>query len=658
MRLTLLATALLSIGLTAIAEAAQPKPVPVWTPSAKAPDQLLTPLEIQRHDLFIKLAQSASSCSGAPLSEKCVPGGIDIVFFGTTSTEMWWWPDRGMEVWEEFFGSRKAVNFGSQGTRFESLLWRMRNGELDGYQAKLVVMQTLGPTGRVGGVELTAAHVPIIAEIRARQPEAKILLFDAPRAGWTDADANAKAHAGIVDNQTVFYAGLGERFITDRDGYKAWAAALEPWLERFGLQPVEPVRTGIADRTPVVAPPTPGSSTTQSAVSGRFVIRGVRLFDGEGVSERRNVVVSDGRVLQIGGAELLPEGIEVIDGEGRTLLPGLIDSHVHLAADPEQALSQSLSLGVTTVIDMFSTGEVFSALKHFEREDSPALADLRTAGTGATAPGGWPSSQTAYATISNPAQAEAFVQARLSEGSDFIKVFYDDLSRSGAPRPTISEETLGALIDAAKTHGVVSVVHIATETEARKAIAAGGDGLAHMFIGDWVSADFGEFAASHDAFVIPTLSVLRCRELSVPKAAADERLAPFLPRQARRLGALNPLGRMPCAAVQPALKQLIAAGVPILAGSDEPIPGSTFGASLHGELSLLVENGLSPLQALIAATSAPADAFRLVDRGRIRPGLRADLLLVEGNPTRDILSTRNIVAVWKRGEQASRRRYD
>jgi hypothetical protein len=118
----------------------------------------------------------------------------------------------------------------------------------------------------------------IIAEIRARQPEAKILLFDAPRAGWTDADANTQAHAGIVDNQTVFYAGLGERFMTDRDGDKAWAAALEPWLERFGLKPAEPVRTGTADRTPAVAPPTPGSSTTQPAVSGRFVIRGVRLF--------------------------------------------------------------------------------------------------------------------------------------------------------------------------------------------------------------------------------------------------------------------------------------------------------------------------------------------------------------------------------------------
>jgi imidazolonepropionase-like amidohydrolase len=401
-----------------------------------------------------------------------------------------------------------------------------------------------------------------------------------------------------------------------------------------------------------------GPCIAQSVEPDRFVISNVRLFDGERISERRNVLVNDRRILEIGGADLLPEDVEVVDGDGRTLLPGLIDSHVHLPAVPEQALSQSLSLGVTTVIDMFNTGEVLATLKELETADSFELADLRMAGIGATAPGGWPTTQIPYPTISAPAEAEAFVQARLAEGSDFIKIFYDDLARFGVSRPTISEETLRALVAAAKVHGAVSVVHVATEAQARAAIAAGGDGLAHLFIGDEVSADFGEFAASHRAFVIPTLSVLRCRLVNVPRAAADERLAPFLAPEARRRAALSPQqGRMPCAAQQPALEQLRTAGAPILAGSDEPIPGA-YGASLHGELELLVEQGLTPLQALIAATSAPADAFRLADRGRIAPGLRADLLLVEGDPTLDILATRNIVAIWKRGVPVARQRYD
>lgn len=214
----------------AAAQAAQPENV--WAPSDEAPAGLLTPLEVARHDSFIRLAQTASSCSGAPLTERCTPGGIDIVFFGSTSTEMWWRPDRGMSVWEQAFGSRKAVNFGSQGTRPESLLWRMRNGELDGYRANLVVLQAFSLAEDMNGAEVATLYAPIIAEIRARQPDAKILIFDAPRRGSVSA-ANATVHAEIVDNQTVFYAGLPEQFITDRKGYEAWAAALEPWVEQF-----------------------------------------------------------------------------------------------------------------------------------------------------------------------------------------------------------------------------------------------------------------------------------------------------------------------------------------------------------------------------------------------------------------------------------------
>ena len=75
---------------------------------------------------------------------------------------------------------------------------------------------------------------------------------------------------------------------------------------------------------------------------------------------------------------------------------------------------------------------------------------------------------------------------------------------------------------------------------------------------------------------------------------------------------------------------------------------------MHGELELLVHDGMTPVQALSAATSVAARAFRLSDRGLIRPGLRADLLLVQGDPTENILDTRNIVAVWKRGVRVQR----
>jgi imidazolonepropionase-like amidohydrolase len=98
-----------------------------------------------------------------------------------------------------------------------------------------------------------------------------------------------------------------------------------------------------------------------------------------------------------------------------------------------------------------------------------------------------------------------------------------------------------------------------------------------------------------------------------------------------------------------AIRPLSEAHVPILAGTDFGNPGTAPGVSLHGELEYLVEAGLTSTEALAAATSASAKAFRLADRGRILRGLRADLLLVRGDPTTDILTTRDILSVWKAG---------
>jgi imidazolonepropionase-like amidohydrolase len=103
------------------------------------------------------------------------------------------------------------------------------------------------------------------------------------------------------------------------------------------------------------------------------------------------------------------------------------------------------------------------------------------------------------------------------------------------------------------------------------------------------------------------------------------------------------------------VRALRAAGVPLLAGTDAPVLGrGVHGASLHRELELLVEAGLTPVETLAAATSVPASVFGLADRGRIAPGLRADLLLVAGDPTRQITATRAIRRVWARGRAVDR----
>jgi imidazolonepropionase-like amidohydrolase len=396
--------------------------------------------------------------------------------------------------------------------------------------------------------------------------------------------------------------------------------------------------------------------------SGSFLIRDVRVFDGERVLDHRAVFVDKGKIVRIddGSAGRTTSG-EIIDGHDRTLLPGLFDCHIHVAQDVIGALRQSLVLGITTELDMFNGGDRLQRIKLIESEDPSDLSDLRTAGVGATVPGGHPTQMGGgpFPTISTPDQAQAFVDARIAEGSDYIKIVYDDLASLG-PRfraPMLNRETLTALIQAAHARGRLAVAHIGTESQARDAIAAGVDGLAHMFTGSSAATDFGRFAAAHHIFVIPTLSILYsvCGKGNAAALLGDSRLKLYLraPWQ-QQLESSWPFEPESCEATRQGLRELIAAHVPILAGTDAPAPGTAYGASLHGELALLVSAGMTPLQALVGATSAPARAFHLADRGLIRPGLRADLVLVEGNPTTDILATRSIVSVWKRGNLVQR----
>ena len=113
-------------------------------------------------------------------------------------------------------------------------------------------------------------------------------------------------------------------------------------------------------------------------------------FDGERVLDHRSVLLADGKISQIGGLDLHVANADIVDGLGRTLLPGFIDAHVHLPDHAEDACRQALVLGVTTQLDMFSAGARLKQIKQVEEEDRPNLADVRTAGAGATVPGGHP----------------------------------------------------------------------------------------------------------------------------------------------------------------------------------------------------------------------------------------------------------------------------
>lgn len=392
-------------------------------------------------------------------------------------------------------------------------------------------------------------------------------------------------------------------------------------------------------------------------------VRDVRVFDGERVLEEATVVVRGDSIAAVGPEVAVPPGAEVVEGAGRTLLPGLIDAHTHTFAPT--MLEASLAFGVTTVLDMFTEPELAETWRE-EQEAGGARgrADIFSAGVLATAPGGHGTQfGLDIPTIESPRQAGSFVEARVGEGSDWLKIVYDDGGLYGADFPTIDEATLEALVSAAHERGLLAVVHVSTVAAARDIVDAGADGLAHVWADSVPGPGFLRRMAAEDVFVIPTLSVIQgtARSPGGAPLLEDGRVAPYLTPSARRQlrqGFSSRTGsRASYAAARTSVRGLAEAGVPLLAGTDAPNPGTAHGVSVHGELERLVEAGLPPERALRAVTSVPARTFGLEDRGRIAPGHRADLLLVEGDPTADVTRTRAIAGIWKGGERFDREAY-
>jgi imidazolonepropionase-like amidohydrolase len=409
------------------------------------------------------------------------------------------------------------------------------------------------------------------------------------------------------------------------------------------------------------------SSTAHAATSVRdndadndVVIRNVRVFDGMRVLPNTDVLVIDGRIAAVGAKVDAPKHFSTVDGSGKTLLPGLIDAHTHSWGEAQR---EALRFGVTTELDMLGDWNRLPALK--TRRESLARtdeADLWSAGAAVTAPGGH---GTQYGmkvpTLAADGDAAAFVAARVGEGSDYIKIILEDMSAYSATNriPTISVSQAQTAIAAAHRANKLAVVHVSRLREGNVAIEGGADGLVHIF-GEPGDAAFVAAAKRRKAFVVPTLSVLATMaQTGEGRALGDDaRLKPWLASAQTdslkaTFGAATPKPSILADAIAN-VRELHAAGVDILAGTDAGNPGTAHGASMHGELELLVRAGLTPSEALAAATSVPARRFKLADRGRIAAGQRADLLMVDGDPTRDILATRAIVTVWKNGYAVAR----
>ncbi len=367
--------------------------------------------------------------------------------------------------------------------------------------------------------------------------------------------------------------------------------------------------------------PMPNVASDETPARRSFAIVDVTIFDGVAFRSDQDLWIENGRIRAVGQALELPGDLPRIDGRGRTLMPGLIDSHVHAFGT---ALHDALRFGVTSVLDQGNEPTAADSKRAARETLAPGdEADFFTAGMLATATGGHGTHvDMAVEPVRGHAEAESWVQARKAEGSDWIKIVYEDGLAYGPAIPTLDRETIRALIAAAHAEDLLAVMHVSTLDHALEAVELGANGLVHV----WGDALLDDVQAARIAeagvFVVPTLTVIAARgsRYSAMSDAAIENV-----------------------------RRLHAAGVSLLAGTDAPNVGTAFGVSLHGELKLLVRAGLSNAEALAAATSLPATAFGIEDRGRIEVGQIADLVLVEGDLERDVSASTRIMAIWKDG---------
>ncbi|GAA2167007.1 amidohydrolase family protein [Actinomadura napierensis] len=305
------------------------------------------------------------------------------------------------------------------------------------------------------------------------------------------------------------------------------------------------------------------------------------------------------------------------------LLPGLIDAHIHL--HDRDTLERLCSHGVTTGLDMATwPHDRLAALRGV-----PGLTDIRSAGTPAIGPGGPHSripGRPADAVIDDPGRASRFVAGQVAQGSDYIKIVLEAPGQGGP-----DQAAADALVAAAHAAGKKAIAHASSPGAFRMALDAGADVITHVPLGEPLgSADVARMAAA-GRIDVPTLTMMEGIAATVGKPEAFH------------------------ASVR-SVTLLHQAGVSVLAGMDANAqPGVPFhpahGGSIHHELELLVRAGLSAADALRAATSLPAHHFGLTDRGAIEPGLRADLLLIDGDPLADISATREIRRVWCNGTE-------
>jgi imidazolonepropionase-like amidohydrolase len=413
-----------------------------------------------------------------------------------------------------------------------------------------------------------------------------------------------------------------------------------------------------------------------------IAIVGGTIIDGTGAEPQKLDLLVRGERIEAVGAQLaIPAGARVIKADGLTVIPGLFDLHTHLpyssagglAGDWPKNLKAYIYCGVTSVVDFGTYAETFEPMRRLIKTGivvAPRLhlAVRMTTPQGHGAEGG--RGDLFSLEVRTPREARAAVKRILPYQPDVIKVFTDGWRYGTAPdMSSMNEETLAAIVEEAHQHSLEVLTHTVTLGRAKIAARAGVDVLAHGIGDAEADEELLNLLKAKGTTYVSTLAVYEPRGRDIltpllsavlepaalaliqpplmPPAQPNER--PSSPRQSAQLRRWQFL--------QHNIAALQKAGIRLGAGTDAGVTGTHHGWATLREVQLLVSSGLTPLQAITAATGNSAKALHVDNtRGIIAPGKMADLLLVEGAPHRNISDLEKIRYVFLGGREIDRER--
>lgn len=412
-----------------------------------------------------------------------------------------------------------------------------------------------------------------------------------------------------------------------------------------------------------------------------IALKGARLIDGTGrpAIENSVLVIDAGRIVAAGksGSVTIPKGADVRDVSGKTIIPTLTNLHGHLGLSTNGAdstaghytrenvvwqLNKYLSYGVATVASFGQDEPEIFKIRDEQHSGELGGARLYTAGLGFLEYTGHSNPADHRYRPQTPEEARADVRELAAHHPDYIKMWVDDNLGHGVK---IKPEIYQAIIDEAHKQHIRVFAHEYYLGDAKSLLAAGIDGFAHSIRDQAVDAELIQGMKKRDVFLIPTLvrdevlfayadnlkwlddpffragydaaalAMVRSPE-KVAKDRSDPDIAKY--REGLEMAKKN-------------LKTLSDAGVKIAFGTDSGVPTRFPGYFEHRELQLMVEAGLTPMQAIVAATSTNAEILGgAKEYGTLEAGKRADFLVLDANPLEDIHNTEKLSAVWQAGK--------